>query len=73
MRAFIHLQVHKGLELTTDQKEEIDAIMKSFCLEDLQDFSIVQKMDMIVYQYSKPLLSLYLRILALIHPMSRDL
>lgn len=73
IRGFIHLQAHKGLKLTPGQKEEIDAIMKSFSWGDLQDFSIWQKMDLIAYRYSKPLLSVYLRILTIIHPMSRNL
>lgn len=73
MRSFIHLQVHKGFELSEKQKKEIDMIMKSFSLDDLRDFSIGQKVDAIAYKYCKPLLYAYLRVLALIHPMSRDL
>lgn len=73
MRSFIHLQVHKGFALSEKQKKEIDTIMKSFSLADLHDFSIGQKIDAIAYRYCKPLLYAYLRMVAFIHPMSRDL
>lgn len=73
MRSFIHLQAHKHILLTSKQKQEIDTIMKSFEFCDLKDFSWVQKMDMIAYKYCKPLLMLYLKLLSIVHPMSRDL
>lgn len=73
MRSFIHLQVHKGFSISEKQKKEIDTIMKSFEWRDLRDFSTSQKVDVIAYNYCKPLLYVYLRLIALIHPMSRDL
>ena len=73
MRAFLHLQAHKGIELSKKQKAEISDIMSSFSLCDLKNFSWMQKLDVILYRYCRPLLFLYLRFIALIHPMSREL
>lgn len=73
MRAFIHLQAHKGFELTDKQKSEISMIMYSFSLQDLKDFSWMQKIDVILYRFCRPLLYAYLKVISLIHPMSRDL
>lgn len=73
MRAFLHLQVHKGFELTDKQKAEISNIMNSFSLCDLRNFSLVQKLDVMLYRYCRPILYIYLRLISIIHPMSRDL
>lgn len=73
MRAFLHLQAHKGFELSIKQKAEISDIMSSFSLCDLKNFSLMQKLDVILYRYFRPMLFLYLRFIALIHPMSREL
>lgn len=73
MRAFLHLQAHKGFELSKEQKAEISNIMNSFSLCDLKNFSWMQKLDVILYRYCRPMLFLYLRFIALIHPMSREL
>lgn len=73
MRAFLHLQAHKGFELSIKQKAEISNIMNSFSLCDLKNFSWMQKLDVILYRYCRPMLFLYLRFIALIHPMSREL
>ena len=73
MRAFLHLQAHKGFELSKKQKAEISNIMNSFSLCDLKNFSWMQKIDVILYRYCRPVLFLYLRFIALTHPMSREL
>lgn len=73
MRAFLHLQAHKRFELTDKQKAEISNIMNSFSLCDLRNFSLVQKLDVMLYRYCRPLLFIYLRLTSIIHPMSRDL
>lgn len=73
MRAFLHLQAHKGFELSVKQKAEISDIMSSFSLCDLKNFSLMQKLDVILYRYCRPMLFLYLRFITLIHPMSREL
>ena len=73
MRAFLHLQVHKGFELTDKQKAEISNVMNSFSLCDLRNFSLVQKLDVMLYRYCRPLLYIYLRLISIIHPMSREL
>lgn len=73
MRAFLHLQAHKGFELSIKQKAEISDIMSSFSLCDLKNFSWMQKLDVILYRYCRPMLFLYLRFIALIHPMSREI
>lgn len=73
MRSFIHLQVHKKFALSDIQKKQIDVIMKSFVMTDLSEFSFGQKLDAIGYRCCKPLLYLYLKMLAKVHPMSRGL
>lgn len=73
MRAFIHLQAHKGFELANEQKDEITNIMYSFSLCDLKEFSWMQKLDVVLYKFCRPLLYAYLKIVSLIHPLSRDL
>lgn len=73
MRAFLHLQAHKRFELTDKQKAEISNIMNSFSLCDLKNFTLVQKLDVMLYRYCRPLLYIYLRLISIIHPMSRDL
>lgn len=73
MRSFVHLQVHKKFPLSDIQKKQIDVIMKSFEMTDLSEFSFGQKLDAIGYRFCKPLLYLYLKMLAKVHPMSRGL
>lgn len=73
MRSFLHLQAHKKIKLTCSQKNEIDTIMKSFSMKDLKHFSFFQKMDFITYKYCKPILFSYLKLVAIVRPMSRDL
>lgn len=73
IRAFIHLQAHKGFELANEQKDEISKIMYSFSLRDLKEFSWMQKLDVILYRFCRPLLYAYLKVISLIHPMSKDL
>lgn len=73
MRAFLHLQAHKGFKLSIKQKAEISNIMNSFSLCDLKNFSWMQKLDVILYRYCRPMLFLYLKFIAIIRPMSRDL
>jgi len=73
MRSFIHLQVHKGIRLTTKQKVQIDTIMHSFEWKDLCNFSFLQKIDMIGYKYSKYLFFAYLKLIAIVRPLTRDL
>lgn len=73
IRSFIHLQAHKNITLTSKQEKEIDTIMNSFELCDLECFSWREKIDFLAYKYCKPMLMIYLKILSIVHPLSRDL
>ena len=69
IRNFIHMLGHKRCSLTIEQKEIVNKIMSSFDSKDLCDFSLLEKMDLYLFHFSRPLLKAYLKIVPLLHKM----
>lgn len=69
IRSFIHMLKHKKHSLNAEQEQIIDGIMRSFDIKDLTHFSWLEKMDLYLFRYSKPLLNAYLSIIPLFHKM----
>lgn len=69
IRNFIHMLGHKRSSLTIEQEEMVNKIMSSFDSKDLCNFSLLEKMDLYLFHFSRPLLKAYLKIVPLLHKM----
>lgn len=69
IRCFIHMLGHKHIKLSEDYLLIVNDIMKSFESKHLSKISSFDKLDYYLYNYSPPLLKIYINIVPYFHKM----
>lgn len=69
LRSFLHMVEHKQYILTSEQEKELVCVIENIRMNDLQMFSLYEKLDLFLYRIHPNILKLFLWFVAKIHPL----